>query len=201
MKLSRCSTNQVVYVPGLGGSFDWLRRLTLWTWPLQIGAKVHFAPMNWDDAAETAEQKYERLVGILRKVPNGKCVVVAESAGGSMGVRAFTELPEIVTKLVTVCGKNRGASSITARYDMRYPALKSAVMCAEQGFSELDHSRKKSITCLYSPGDKLLRSHDTTLPDCLNLSIGHEGHGRTIWKLLLMPRSHSFAKIVKSDIQ
>lgn len=183
---------RVVYIPGLGGRYDRLRKIGLWTWRFRLGVVAELVPMRWEDERDSVEQKYLRAKTAVEREPGKKCIVVAESAGGAIGVRLAAELPEYIERLVTVCGKNRGASSINSAYQQRFPELVKAVERAEKAFASLSQVKKGKFFCLYSPGDKLLSSRDTTLPGCRRASVGTAGHGRTIWGLLILLNSKVF---------
>lgn len=154
--------------------------------------------MRWEDETETADQKFERLAEVLRVAEGKGCVVVAESAGGSMGIRLAAAFPDAVETLITVCGKNRGSAAITDPYRRRYAALVQSVQVAEEAFATISGTKRKNIYCLYSSGDTLLGSHDTTLPGCHNKTISSRGHGRTIWELLLLQNSAVFRKLLSA---
>jgi len=188
--------NTVIYIPGVGQRYDRFRRLALWTWYFRLGVKAYLVPMHWESTTETSLQKKLRVLKTLEKMQASPCIVVAESAGGSIGIQLLARSPGNVSRLITICGKNRDAASITSAYHSRYPALMDSVKSAESDFTQLSNTRKKSITCFYSPHDKLLGSHDTTLPGCASVALRSHGHGRSIWSLLLLLNNKSFREAI-----
>lgn len=185
-----------LYLPGVGRRFDWLRRVALMAWPLRLGVRVCLIPMNWDDPADTLEKKLGRIAKIIETNPNKHFIIIAESAGGSVGVQAYADWPSHIDKLVTVCGKNRGSSTVTKKYRRRYPHLVASIKAAESIYDKLSKGRQKQIYCLYSTGDNLLPKAETTLPSSPAFIVGSSSHGKTIWKALLTLDKKTLKKII-----
>lgn len=134
---------RVIYVPGLGDSFDSARRTALWLWKLW-GVQVTLVPMRWN-TSETYEDKYLRLIGEIKK--HNHVIIIGESAGAAMALRATNEMNS-VKHCITLCGVCRPTAHIGDGYSNRAPALRQATKNIPH-----EHKKAKNITSFYSPFD------------------------------------------------
>ena len=111
----------VLYIPGLGDSFDAARRLALSYWKVW-GITAELVPMNWK-TSETYDEKYQRLVAQARR--HEHVIIIGESAGAAMALRVSEDM-ENIANCITLCGVAKNTAYISTHYDRRAPALRSA---------------------------------------------------------------------------
>ena len=115
----------ILYIPGLGGRYDRLRRIALVSWRI-FGVKACLVPMNWYDGKPLAE-KMVRVEEALKSAGKSTPVaIVGESAGASIALLAATKYKNIHT-LITICGVTRPTTPISPYLQYRAPALPEAV--------------------------------------------------------------------------
>lgn len=166
----------VIYLPGLGGEYDAVRRFALKFWPRRHW-DVHFLSMDWTDHAESYEQKKARVHEAISKV-GGQVVLIGESAGAAMGLVVAYENKSI--KLVTLCGKIGGAKSTGQRYYDRVPAFAELLPYADSIRLNLPNAMKTRIITVRAYNDKFLSLRDTTLPGVKQIVLPSIGHLTTI---------------------
>lgn len=112
----------VIYVPGLGDSFDTARVFTVGLWKMH-GLGASCTPMRWS-SKESYEQKLQRLLDDIDR--KDSVILVGESAGGAIALRA-AEISPKVRACVTLCGISTSAMRVGDGYSRRAPALRTAV--------------------------------------------------------------------------
>ena len=115
----------VIYIPGLGDSYDSFRARALKWWPRLYGVSTELVSMNWSTEPELAP-KLQRLEAAVRRatVDGKKVVLIGESVGAVISLISNTSE---VSKVVTVCGVASGAIHIGDSYARRAGALRPAV--------------------------------------------------------------------------
>ncbi len=133
----------VIYVPGLGDSFDAMRRRLLRYWTLW-GITAELVPMNWK-STESYEEKYQRLLNEVER--HEQVTIIGESAGATLALRAFNDKKN-VNKCITLCGVAKNTAHISTLYDTRAPALHTATKNIPNNYPDA-----KNILSLFSPFD------------------------------------------------
>ncbi len=158
------SKHFIVYIPGLGGHNDGLRRFFLRFWRV-FGVKIELVTMNWKDG-RGYDEKYQRVVeAVERAQKKGYTIsLVGESAGASMAMNVFSRLTRI-HKLITICGINDSQTPIADYHFVQSPAFKESV-------SLLDASRE---SVLKDRADRIISFTalvDNTVPPSKNRILG-----------------------------
>lgn len=144
------------YLPGLGdGLFNRLRRLILAGWKLR-GLSVSFIDLNWSRTDETAEDKYRRVVEHIKQCSAERTILIGESAGGSMAMRVYLQSELEIERVITICGYNQHASSISPQHSKANPAFIPTVSQVDSLIIDLDATKANKITNYYSPSDEVV---------------------------------------------
>ena len=178
-----------LYIPGLGDRYDWLRRLGLSRWARKkAGVSARLVPMRWANRGETYEEKRARVVAAIAAVDAAEEItLVGESAGGSMALAVFHEHSDRIKQLVTVCGKNHGASTLSPHYTRTAPAFPVAVAKANAILTSLTNEQCSRIRVLYSSGDHVVGRRDSEIPGAELTDFHIRGHFRAIAHVILSP--------------
>jgi len=136
-------TSYVIYVPGLGDSFDAARQRALSYWKLW-GITAKLVPMNWR-SGETYDAKYQRLLNEVNQ--HEQVIIIGESAGATMALRAFNDNMDVI-KCITICGVAKNTVHISALYSTRAPALRTATENVPNNYNNA-----KNILSIFSPFD------------------------------------------------
>lgn len=175
-----------IYIPGLGGSFDLLRRLALLGWR-RPNTTVTFVSMNWDDTTENWQQKYTRVKQAMKAARDDKVVLVGESAGGAMALYAFIKNGSKYCQAITICGYNHGAADVDIGHKTAHPAFYRLVPKVDKALRGLSKDQRTRITTLYSMADKTVRPGHSRIIGAPAIVQRSGGHLRTIGRVLVSP--------------
>lgn len=168
----------IVYIPGLGDSYDGLRRFLLFFWRI-YGVKVEHVPVKWYDG-KSYQEKYKRVAAAVQNAQAlGYTVsVMGESAGGSMAMNIFAR-NELIHRLISLCGVNSYKTPISPRIFERGPAFKESVsiLNASQAGAIKREQQITSITALY---DETVPIKSNIIPGARRVTIWSIGHLITI---------------------
>lgn len=168
----------IIYIPGLGDSYDGLRRFLLFFWRI-YGVKVEHVPVRWYDG-KSYQEKYKRVAAAIQNAQAlGYTVsVIGESAGGSMAMNIFAR-NESLYRLVSLCGVNSYKAPISPRIFERGPAFKESVALvnASQTGAVKRVQQITSITALY---DETVPIKSNMIPGARRVTIWSIGHLITI---------------------
>ena len=160
----------VIYIPGLGDSYDFLRRLGLVLWRRPHVA-VTLVPMRWRDPRETYEDKIARITGAIEKYDDRSVVLVGESAGGAVAIACYRRFREQVARVVTVCGMNQGAGVVNPVLYRKNRAFRDAMIASDQALPTLTPKDKTNMLTIYSSNDGVIGKKDTLLEDVRSVDI------------------------------
>lgn len=168
----------IIYIPGLGDSYDGLRRFLLFFWRI-YGIKVEHVPVKWYDG-KSYQEKYKRVAAAVQNAQTlGYTVsVMGESAGGSMAMNIFAR-NESIHRLISLCGVNSYKTPISPRIFERGPAFKESVsiLNASQAGAIKRVQQITSITALY---DETVPIKSNIIPGARRVTIWSIGHLITI---------------------
>lgn len=168
----------IIYIPGLGDSYDGLRRFLLFFWRI-YGVKVEHVPVKWYDG-KSYQEKYKRVAAAVQNAQAlGYTVsVMGESAGGSMAMNIFAR-NESIHRLISLCGVNSYKTPISPRIFERGPAFKESVsiLNASQAGAIKRVQQITSITALY---DETVPIKSNIIPSARRVTVWSIGHLITI---------------------
>jgi pimeloyl-ACP methyl ester carboxylesterase len=191
--MSKQSSIQIFYIPGLGDGYDRYRMAAMRSWSLGK-TKATVISMNWRDRDETYEQKLRRIQTAIRESSADRIVLVGESAGGAMVVNEGIRAGSRVDKIITICGKNIRADRLAPSLALRNPAFKDALIASDRAVAAMDEKKYgKKFTVFYSSFDPMIWLTDTKLPGATMIKLPTGGHFFSIiFALTVMKR-----KIIK----
>lgn len=161
----------ILYIPGLGGRYDGLRRLLLRVWVVW-GVRTVFVPITWYDGGDF-ESKYKQVAQAIRQVGHARAVIVGESAGASLALHAAADPSLQIRKVVTVCGVTRRNTPINPMLRRRAPALDNATRMLPETYGV-------PVVSLRAVVDHVVGRRFSTAPGASSHTIWSVGHLSTI---------------------
>lgn len=166
----------ILYIPGLGDGYDGSRQFFLKFWKL-YGVTVEFVSSGWGDGGDF-ESKMKRVIDAAKSAHNAgyRVVLLGESAGGSLALNTYSEIPDYVDRVVTLCGKNTRPSTVSPRFYRRNPAFQTSMAQVDQAVTRLTPAQRREITTIYPLIDSYVPRADTVVPDCRQVRMYSVGH-------------------------
>lgn len=141
---------QILYIPGLGDSYDRFRSRALWSWA-RSGLSVQLVPMRWYDRGDLSSKRTKVDKAIDAAVEQGKTVyLVGESAGASLAIDALASRPE-VAGLLTLCGVDTAEAPVAPSLKQRAPAFAEALNELPRALKGLDTAKVSTVSSLWDP--------------------------------------------------
>lgn len=179
----RSMKTHYLYLSGMGDRFDPARKLMLAYWRLR-GRSIHLVPMRWRDVGETYEQKEQRIREAIHLRSEGRVVLVGESAGGSMAIRILLDHPELIARVVTVCGFNHTASGVGGFYRKYTPAFYEVVK-ANDASEKAMHQEASRIKTVFASHDMVVYPKYSRVKGAEEVSIRGRLHLFAIMRIVL----------------
>lgn len=114
----------VIVVPGYGDRSDYLETATK-KWQKRYGLNPEIVVFGWSGEASSFDQKWEQF----SRTVQGKeeTAIIGISAGASVAIRAMQSYPEIVKKVVTICGPVHPERMNRTTLHKNYPVLERSL--------------------------------------------------------------------------
>lgn len=169
----------IIYIPGLGDSYDGIRRFLLFFWRI-YGVKVEHVPMRWYDG-RNYDEKYTRVEAAIKNAQAlGYTVsIIGESAGGSMVLNIFAR-NQSIHRSISLCGVNSYKSPISKRIFERGPAFKESVSIVNESQAQARTLRAKQITSITASYDPTVPIESNVIPGARHIKLRSIGHLTTI---------------------
>ena len=164
----------IIFIPGLGDRYDPLRKWLLGLWRYR-DVSVEHVPMRWSDD-EPYEAKIMRLEAAIDAARSKKIVLVGESAGGSIAVALYPKRSADLHRVVTVCGKNKGADTVSPYLYAQNPAFKQSMRMAEAAGSILTDEQRGRFVSIHPIYDPTVPINETILQGCREVTLWSIGH-------------------------
>ena len=154
----------IIYIPGLGTSYDPLRRQLLKAWRI-YGVSVEFVPMYWTDQ-ESFDIKKQRVIDAVLNAEraNRRVVLIGESAGGSMVLNVYGEHTDAIAKVMTICGKNTRVDTLSAFYQQKTPAFYESMRRVRPTTDALSTAARTHFTSFAPFIDPTVPVEETRIP-------------------------------------
>ncbi len=165
--------HHLIYVPGLGDSYDRFRKKALKLWRL-FGVSTELVAMDWSDRVLQFEDRFKRVeAAIEQAVKNGyKVSLIGESAGGSMSLNVLAEHPDL-HKVITLAGVDNPNTEIAHWRRQQTPGFVVSVHKLAESVSNLPLQKIHTISALY---DETVHHKNSVVAGAHNhrwLSFGH----------------------------
>lgn len=166
----------VLYLPGLGGNYDPMRKRIIGLWPKKYNARVLL--LDWTDKSESFEQKKARIHDEVSQ-SQGTVILIGESAGAAMGIIIAHENPAV--RFIGFCGKIGGEQSTGDFYFKTVPAFREMLPIADDIRDTLTTEEKSRMVTVRAYKDIFLSHRDNTLPGVKDIVLPSLGHITTIF--------------------
>lgn len=172
MMRSRSPRYHCIYIPGLGDSYDGLRRRGLASWQLW-GVSTELIPMQWYGGGDFS-QRYDAVVAAIDRAQlrGDRVVVIGESAGASMAINVVANRPD-VDGLVTVCGITNSRAEVSPLIRQKSPAFNEAIGRLGSSLNMLNLTRVYSVRAVI---DSVVPKHSSVITGArqsVAWSVGH----------------------------
>ena len=166
--MTSASKSTLILIPGLGDRAG-IYKMCKPFWP-EYNVRIH--PFGWNDTDEGFARLWDKFISYIKDIPaNEKIFIVGASAGGVAAVLALSEMPERISRVVTV------ASPFQMLPNVKNPTLNEALRQAGQILDSKVSARIFSVHGKYDPRVPVNYSK----PDGIkNMAIPTIGHSPTI---------------------
>ncbi len=192
--MTREAKHSIIVVPGLDDGPDtWLMRLILRLWRSD-GIKVELCRMRWKDSSSYLSKREKLLRQIDENNKAGYTTsLVGISAGGSAVVNALFARPDIVHKVINICGRLKDGGYLgfrsLERRSRSSPAFRDSVLTCEQNLEKTDSTYLRRIMTFRARfGDELVPSDTSQVSGANNIALPTIEHMISIATTLIFYR-------------
>lgn len=180
-------TVHIIYISGFGSSYDGIRRFLLKFWSL-YGVSTQLIETKWSDG-QSYDAKLKKVNDAIDYNSDKKIVLIGESAGASLAINAYIKRPKDLYRVMSLCGKNFGANSVSERFFSKNPAFKESIHTSDITIKRMSDIERKNFTSVYPLKDFLIPVRETILPGSRVVRIWSIGH---LTSILLSLSVYSF---------
>lgn len=178
-------TTHIIYLSGFGNSYNTFREKYVARWRRR-DVTTEFVPMNWTDGAQLHEKTQLANAAIDTALEKGKRVVlVGESAGGAMSLYLYGQRPKDITRVITLCGKNKNPANVSPTLYKRSPAFLELMQRVEDDTAALRRAKRERIVSIRPLFDGVVPIQEMLVADCKSVRIPSVGHISSIALLLI----------------
>lgn len=160
----------IIYIPGLGSSYNGLRRVALGFWRM-YGTSARLLPLDWYDD-RSFESIMNQLKQMINQVPPGnRVVVIGESAGATLALHSSL-LPS-VSRVITLCGVTQPTTPISPYLQQRSPAFVQATR-------SIPHTKDNDVHSIRALVDPIVGKQYSTATGAKRHTVWAVGHLVTI---------------------
>ena len=173
---TKMTQTHIIYIPGLGDGYDGLRRFFLLFWRV-YGVNVEFIASRWSDGG-MFELKMQRIVDAAMRAHDAghRVVLIGESAGGSMVLNVYAEIPGYIDRVVTLCGKNTRPDNVSPALYRRNESFRTSMQQVGDAVQQLTKAQRQQMTSIYPFYDPTVSIDETFIPDCRRVRLWSVGH-------------------------
>lgn len=166
----------VIYIFGLGDHRSRGQTLAVQLWRLRgVGVRVHH--MHWNQAG-TLDAKLAPLIENIDALhaAGRRVSLVGVSAGASAAIHAYARRPQIVHRVVCLCGKLRHAETVHPRVYHTNPAFQQSMEALPASLDALGKIGRERILSVRPMADNSVPPADTDVPDAHTARVPTRGH-------------------------
>ncbi len=115
---------RVVIVPGYGDRSDYLERAAQ-NWGERFGLEPEIVVFGWNGVGKSYDEKWNRFSQTIQEM--GEVAIIGISAGASAAVRALQTHPDLVKKVITICGPVHKSLMNPKTLHNEYPVLEQSL--------------------------------------------------------------------------
>lgn len=188
----------VIYVPGLGDHRSQGQRLAVKLWKL-YGVDPEVVTMRWRDR-EAYNIKLARLLDRVETLTETGYLVslVGTSAGASAVVNAFAARPELIHRVVCICGKLKNPQTVHPATYARNPGFQESMERLTRSLTQLSTEQRNRVLSIHPVADESVPPHDTEMPDSVSRRIPTIGHAPSIAYAITL-YAHVLLRFIKQD--
>lgn len=155
----------IIYIPGLGDHHSRGQSRIVGLWRLWGVGRSEVIPMLWN-RSETFELKLSRLLAQIDTLSaqGYRVSLVGVSAGASAVIHAYAERPNIVHRVVCVCGKLQHPETVSDSTYQANPAFKESMQLLPASLGRLDSPKRRQILSIRPLADESVPPADTIIP-------------------------------------
>lgn len=172
---------RVIYITGLGDDDPINQRRAVKLWKM-YGVEPVFFQVHWS-SNETFDDKLSRLLECVDEAyeASGRKVgVIAVSAGASIALHAYMHRLDIITGIVSICGKIGRPEYVFDVVKSRNPAFATSMNKLSATIDSIPLDARKRIMCLYPFADRIVDPGDQVLDGAMSRRVWSVGHVVTI---------------------
>lgn len=170
----------VIYIPGLGDKKLTGQQKAVNLWRLHR-VKPELFVMRWYDS-EAFAPKLARLLQVIDKAHKDgyEVSLVAASAGASAAINAFAERPDVIKRVVCICGQIMGYDHVSNYTYQCNPSFAESMHRVPASIARLTTEDKQRILSLHPVADPVVPVRDTRLPGSIEGRLPTTGHATSI---------------------
>lgn len=161
-----------IIIPGYGDTDRYIKHATK-NWHARHGLDIQIHRFGWYGEADSYDEKWAAFEQRLLRV--GETAIVGISAGASVALRALSEHPELVKKVITVCGPVDANKMNPDTLHNKYPLLERSLEHVQ--LSEVPGERVMTLRPLY---DEVVNTQAMRLDNAVDKRIAVPFHATAI---------------------
>lgn len=172
---------RIIYITGLGDDNPTDQRCIVRFWKV-YGITPVFFQVDWS-SDESFDDKLKRLLDCIDKAyeTSGRKVgVIAASAGVSAALHAYARRLDVITGIVSICGKIGRPEYVLDVVKKHNPAFAESMDMLSQTVDSIPLEARKRILCLIPFADRVVDTQDQALNGAINRRVWSTGHVVTI---------------------
>ncbi|MEO5499209.1 MAG: alpha/beta fold hydrolase, partial [Candidatus Saccharimonadales bacterium] len=113
---------------------------------------------------------------LIDTYPDERVTLVGESAGGAMAIVAMRIFEDTIENVVTLCGMNYGAGSVSPYLYKSNPAFQDVMIKADTILPTMTDAEKNQMFILYSSKDFTVRPSSSLIAGVMSHDLKIAGH-------------------------
>lgn len=151
----------VIYITGLGDNQPtWQIRVVTKVWKI-YGVTPHFFRVGWAEGSLSEKlTRLDKLITDLQSKDQQPIGIVGVSAGASLALHTFAAHTDVVSGVVTVCGKIANPDKVLESVRRQNLAFAESMVKLSKTLNALTPELRKRILCVYPLTDRIVAIQD-----------------------------------------